>query len=115
MTKQRNKVSIFIIGLCMGIADAVPGVSGGTIALLVGIYDRLIDAITEITPMSAWRLVCSFSPYTEDEPAVLARQFDFRFLLTLGAGAVSALVVVANVVEWLHVVIQSPCLASFLV
>lgn len=32
-------------GLCMGAADAVPGVSGGTIALVLGIYQRLIDAI----------------------------------------------------------------------
>jgi len=32
-------------GLCMGAADAVPGVSGGTIALILGIYARLIDAI----------------------------------------------------------------------
>jgi len=31
-------------GLCMGAADVVPGVSGGTIALLLGIYDRLIDS-----------------------------------------------------------------------
>ena len=30
----------------MGLADAVPGVSGGTIALLLGIYDRLIENIS---------------------------------------------------------------------
>lgn len=32
-------------GLCMGVADAVPGVSGGTIALILGVYQRLIDSI----------------------------------------------------------------------
>ena len=32
----------------MGAADAVPGVSGGTIALLLGIYEELIDAIGNI-------------------------------------------------------------------
>ena len=31
---------IFIRGLCMGSADIVPGVSGGTIALITGIYER---------------------------------------------------------------------------
>jgi len=35
-------------GLLMGAADAVPGVSGGTIALVVGIYERLIDAIAVV-------------------------------------------------------------------
>ena len=32
-------------GLCMAIADSVPGVSGGTIAFILGFYDRLIDAL----------------------------------------------------------------------
>ena len=35
----------FIFGLLMGTADAVPGVSGGTIALILGIYNRLISSI----------------------------------------------------------------------
>lgn len=39
---------IFIRGLCMGSADIVPGVSGGTIALITGIYERLIGAISNI-------------------------------------------------------------------
>ena len=33
-------------GLCMGAADSVPGVSGGTIALVVGVYERLLDGLT---------------------------------------------------------------------
>ena len=36
-------------GLCMGAADAVPGVSGGTIALILGVYQRLIDSIGKST------------------------------------------------------------------
>ncbi len=35
-------------GLLMGSADAVPGVSGGTIALIIGIYDRFIDALSTV-------------------------------------------------------------------
>lgn len=35
----------FVSGFCMGGADAVPGVSGGTIALILGVYERLIDNI----------------------------------------------------------------------
>ena len=32
-------------GLCMAVADSVPGVSGGTIAFILGFYDRFIDAL----------------------------------------------------------------------
>jgi putative membrane protein len=35
----------FIRGFCMGAADIVPGVSGGTIALVFGIYERLLDNV----------------------------------------------------------------------
>ena len=42
---MRHWLAIALRGLCMGAADAVPGVSGGTIALILGIYSRLIDAI----------------------------------------------------------------------
>ena len=39
---------IFIRGFLMGSADTIPGVSGGTIALITGIYERLIHAISSI-------------------------------------------------------------------
>ncbi|MFC6732386.1 undecaprenyl phosphate translocase family protein [Haladaptatus sp. GCM10025893] len=39
----------YAIGLCMGIADALPGVSGGTVALIAGIYERLITAISSLS------------------------------------------------------------------
>jgi putative membrane protein len=37
-------------GIAIGAADVVPGVSGGTIALITGIYDRLINAISNVVP-----------------------------------------------------------------
>ena len=41
---------IWIRGLVMGAADAVPGVSGGTVAFLTGIYERWIGVLTAIRP-----------------------------------------------------------------
>lgn len=38
----------FVSGLLMGSADAVPGVSGGTVALIIGIYDRFIEALSTV-------------------------------------------------------------------
>jgi len=37
---------VFFCGILMGIADAIPGISGGTIALLLGIYEELIGSIS---------------------------------------------------------------------
>ena len=37
-------------GVCMGIADVIPGVSGGTLALILGIYSRLIAGLSAIGP-----------------------------------------------------------------
>mgnify|MGYP000844991063 CR=1 FL=1 len=47
-TEYNSKISFFFSGILMGAADAVPGVSGGTIALILGIYRRLIKAIFTI-------------------------------------------------------------------
>ena len=44
---------VYIKGMAMGAADIVPGVSGGTIALIAGIYERLINALGSIGP-SLW-------------------------------------------------------------
>ncbi|MFW5858979.1 MAG: DUF368 domain-containing protein [Planctomycetota bacterium] len=71
-------------GMAMGISDAIPGVSGGTIALILGFYDRLIAAIhTVIRLPRHWR-----SPAARSD-ALRA----FGFLLPLGFGAGLALVV----------------------
>lgn len=48
MTKKRNYLTLLLKGCCMGAADVVPGVSGGTIAFITGIYEELIDSIKSI-------------------------------------------------------------------
>ena len=45
----RSWGSVYLKGVAMGAADAIPGVSGGTIALITGIYERLIDAVAGIS------------------------------------------------------------------
>ena len=48
ISKLGSSVTIFFKGMLMGIADLVPGISGGTIALITGIYEDLIEAISNI-------------------------------------------------------------------
>ncbi len=45
---MRHWLGVSLRGLCMGAADVVPGVSGGTMALILGLYPRLIDAVGNV-------------------------------------------------------------------
>lgn len=68
-------------GFVMGSADVVPGVSGGTIAVLLGIYDQLIAAINGI-----------FSKDWKEH---------VKFLIPLGIGIVAAIFTLARLMDWL--------------
>ena len=45
---MKSYIAIFFKGMVMGFAELIPGVSGGTIALILGIYKRLVEAISNI-------------------------------------------------------------------
>ena len=45
---MKNKISLLIKGLIIGTVEIIPGVSGGTMALILGIYERLITSISRI-------------------------------------------------------------------
>ena len=84
----------------MGAADAVPGMSGGTIALITGIYERLIAAITALDPRALGHLTAVHT--REGRKALIADlyQMDIPFLLALGLGIGAALITVARVAHW---------------
>jgi len=98
-SRLREYVGVYLRGFAMGAADAVPGVSGGTIALITGIYDRLVGAITAIDPRALRHLV---RPHDADARAELKAtlvRMDIAFLLALGFGVLSAIVTAANVIH----------------
>ena len=43
-----NYLFLFLKGMAMGVANVIPGVSGGTIALITEIYERLINALKSL-------------------------------------------------------------------
>jgi len=47
---MKNSVKIYLKGMLMGICDIIPGISGGTIAFITGIYARLINAVKSFSP-----------------------------------------------------------------
>ena len=75
---------IFLRGAAMGTADLVPGVSGGTVALITGIYPRLLGAVTSVDA-AAIRLLF------QGQWSGLWRHVDGAFLLPLMLGIASAI------------------------
>ena len=83
----------FLKGMAMGAADIVPGVSGGTVALVTGIYERLINAIKAI----------GFNTLiTLRKQGVKAawQQIDGSFLLSVLAGILTSVVAFARVLHY---------------
>jgi len=103
-------VVVYLKGVCMGAADAVPGVSGGTIALITGIYERLIAAITAVTPERVLSVAAAPVPGRRADARRAFRAVDGRFLAALGGGIATAVVVVTRV---LHVALDAEPVLTF--
>jgi len=109
----RAWVTVYLKGLAMGIADSVPGISGGTIALITGIYERLIRAITRLDPR-VLRLVPGV--YRREVRTAFferLRGMDALFLIVLGSGMVTAIVTVARGAEIAFETFPGPTFAFF--
>lgn len=107
-------VSIYLKGIAMGAADAVPGISGGTIALITGIYERLIRAITALDPTVVHHLPTLYRGESRQRLWQDLFEMDVPFLLSLGLGVVTALVALARVMEEALHVIPALTFAFFL-
>ena len=83
-------------GICMGAADVVPGVSGGTIAFIVGIYDELIDSIKSINAQSLKKLFTG-------HPVEFWRMINGNFLFFLLLGIGISIFSLAKLITWLLV------------
>lgn len=88
----------YCLGLCMGTADAVPGVSGGTVALLLGFYERLVSAVAAITPGRVVALGRGYDAGRRAEARIALEKMDLRFLVPLGLGVGTAVLLVARAV-----------------
>ena len=84
---------IFMKGVFMGIADAIPGVSGGTIALLLGIYEELITTISNIK-------ISLFKILTKDGLSVFWKKGNLGFLFPLLIGIIASLIVFVNITHY---------------
>ena len=85
---------VFLRGMAMGAADIVPGVSGGTVAFITGIYPRLLHCLRSFD-LEALRLVL------RADLAGAWRHVDGAFLAWLLAGIATSILTLARVFGWL--------------
>lgn len=83
-------------GALMGAANVIPGVSGGTMALLTGIFEKLIDTIKSFD-LQALKLASRF------QFKALFEHIDFKFLSAVGIGVVVSIVSFAKLLEFLFI------------
>lgn len=99
MLKDRFK--LIAKGFCVGSADVVPGVSGGTMAFILGIYPQLINAIKSFD--SEWlRMILSLNI-----KGIINRPH-FDFLIPLGVGAICALLFFTRVISLPNLIRTQP-------
>jgi putative membrane protein len=91
----RDYIALSGKGMMMGAADAVPGVSGGTIAFMTGIYEELIYSLKQCGPSA---LIMLF----KEGPVAAWKHVNGTFLLTLISGILFSLLTISHVVlYWL--------------
>ncbi len=94
MRSIKDYILLFLKGIGMGSADVVPGVSGGTIAFITGIYEELLISIKSFD-ITAIRLVFKgrFAEFWD--------HINGRFLLVLGSGIILSILSLARVIHYL--------------
>jgi len=89
---MKDYVILFVKGVAMGTANIIPGVSGGTIALITGIFERLIEAMKSLNGKALKLLL-------QGKWKDFAAKTDFLFLLIVFAGVGAAILSLARLFE----------------
>ena len=97
-TKKRSLpeyIGLYVIGIIVGAANVIPGVSGGTMAFILGIYEELLDAIRSFASKDALKMIFS-GKFNEAR-----RTLPWPFMAVLLAGVVSASLLLAPPIKWM--------------
>lgn len=95
MRQPKDYITLILKGMGMGAADVVPGVSGGTIAFITGIYEELINSIKSITPRNL------LLPFRKGGLRQFADAINLRFLLCVVLGIGISFLSLAKLMKYL--------------
>ena len=91
----KDYLKLYFCGAIMGAADVVPGVSGGTMAFILGIYNELLNAIKTILSPATLQMACRF------QVKKIFSELPWSFLAVLGAGILSAIALFSHPIQWM--------------
>ena len=91
---MKFKIDLYIKGVFMGIAEIIPGVSGGTIAFITGIYEELIDSIKSVNARSIKLLI-------NLKLSLFWKHINGTFLLTLLLGMLTSILALSRIIVFL--------------
>ena len=91
---MKIKPDLYLKGVFMGIAEIIPGVSGGTIAFITGIYEELIDSIKSINTKTL-KLLLTF------KFSVFWKEINGTFLITLVFGMLTSILIFSRFIVYL--------------
>ena len=98
MKELKNKTIILLKGIFMGVADVIPGISGGTIAFITEIYDRLINNIGRVRDLGLQLIILIIEIFNatkrKEKYSTIKEKFntiEFGFLIPLVIGILTAL------------------------
>lgn len=102
-TTPMQYLRILLSGFAMGASDIVPGVSGGTMAFILGIYETLINGIKSFNITALQMSLAFFTADDEEKPSLMeiVDHLHLRFLLPLGVGLVIAVILLSSLLEGL--------------
>ena len=92
---MENKFILFFKGMLMGICDLIPGISGGTVAFITGIYERLINAVKGFSP----ELLSSLVSLDKKRINNNIKKLDLGFLFVLFSGIIFSILLGSRIIE----------------
>lgn len=94
MSEKTQLLGLMLRGMAMGAADVVPGVSGGTIAFITGIYDRLLNSLRSFSPALLVLL-------KQEGIAACWKKVDGTFLVAVFSGILISILSFAHLISYL--------------
>jgi putative membrane protein len=94
----------FVRGMCMGVAEAIPGVSGSTIALVLGIYDRFIDVLYGVSQVVKEMTLLVLGKSSVQKVRESIEKIEWGFAIALAVGMFTSIILLAGLLGyWLEV------------
>ncbi len=104
LKKPKDWLMLYLQGICMGASDIVPGISGGTMAFIMGIYENLLISINSINLRSLTSLATL-------KISTFSKEVAWEFLSALIFGILTSFIFLANLI---HHILNQPLEREYL-